>query len=298
MQRSVLMMTLGVLLTLPVLGQIKVVASTSDLADFASIVGGEQVSVEFIVRGTQNPHYIDVKPSYMLQLKRADIFLVVGLELELWAPRIIDGSRNDKLVVVDCSRGIKRLEVPTQQVDKSMGDVHPLGNPHYWLNPENVGTILSTIADAFSQLAPEHAELFRSRRERYLATLADAITQWKKLLAPFAGAKLVTYHSSFSYFAEYFGLSIVDQIEPKPGIPPTPSHTSGLIAMMRSGNVGVIALEQFYPANVAEQIAQSTSAQLVRVSTSTGGLPATETYLKLMEHNVRSLAQAFARAKQ
>jgi len=298
MQRTVMMMALAVLLVLPVVGQIKVVASTSDLADFASIVGGEQASVEFIVRGTQNPHYIDVKPSYMLQLKRADIFLVVGLELELWAPRIIDGSRNDKLLVVDCSRGIKRLEVPTQQVDKSMGDVHPLGNPHYWLNPENVGVILSTIADAFSQLAPEHAEKFRSRRDQYLGTLDVANTQWKKLLAPFAGSKLVTYHSSFSYFAEYYGLSVVDQIEPKPGIPPTPSHTSGLIALMRTAKVGVIALEQFYPANVAEQIAQSTGAELVRVSTSTGGLEGTETYLKLMEHNVRSLADSFARANR
>jgi len=297
MHRSVLMIFLGAVLAVPAAGQIRVVASTSDLADFASIVGGEQVSVEFIVRGTQNPHFIDVKPSYMLQLKRANIFLVVGLELELWAPRIIDGSRNDKLVVVDCSNGITRLEVPTGRVDKSMGDVHPLGNPHYWLDPDNVGTILETIADAFSQAAPEHAQLFRSRREHYLATLAGALAEWKKLLAPFAGAKLVTYHSSFPYFADHFGLSIVNHIEPKPGIPPTPSHISGLITMMRTGKVAVIALEQFYPANVAEQIAQSTGAELVRVSTSIGGLEGTETYLKLMEHNVRALANAFAKAR-
>jgi len=178
-----------------------------------------------------------------------------------------------------------------------MGDVHPLGNPHYWLDPDNVGTILETIADAFSQAAPEHAQLFRSRREHYLATLAGALAEWKKLLAPYAGAKLVTYHSSFPYFADHFGLSIVNHIEPKPGIPPTPSHISGLITMMRTGKVAVIALEQFYPANVAEQIAQSTGAELVRVSTSIGGLEGTETYLKLMEHNVRALANAFAKAR-
>lgn len=297
MHKGFVLFILASMLALPSFAQIKVVASTSDLADFASIVGGEQVSVEFIVRGTQNPHYIDVKPSYMLQLKRADIFLIVGLELELWSLRIIDGSRNDKLMVVDCSHGIERLEVPTRQVDKSMGDVHPLGNPHYWLNPENVGTILSTIVNAFSQVAPQHADQFRSRRERYLEALEAKIAEWKALLAPYGGAHLVTYHSSFSYFAECFGLSVVNHIEPKPGIPPTPSHTSALIAMMRSGNVRVIALEQFYPSNVAEQIAQSTGASVVRVSTSVGGVDGTGTYLELMEHNVRALAQAFARGK-
>ena len=274
--------------------QIKVVASTSDLADFAKIVGEEEVSIEFIVRGSQNPHYIDVKPSYMLQLKRADIFLFVGLELELWAPRILDGSRNDKLILVDCSKGIDRLEVPTRQVDKSMGDVHPLGNPHYWLAPDNIGIILQTIVDAYSVVAPEHADLFRSRRASYLSILDAKTAEWKNLLKPYAGAKLVTYHTSFSYFAKFFGLSIVGQIEPKPGIPPTPSHTSELIAMMRSGKVGVVAVEQFYPSSVAEQIADATGATLARVSTSVGGLEGTSSYLELMDHNVRALASAFA----
>ena len=297
MKKCFLVLSLTLLGALPALGQLHVVASTSDLADFATIVGGEEVSVEYIVRGSQNPHYIDVKPSYMLQLKRADIFLVVGLDLELWAPRIIDGSRNDKLLLVDCSGGIDRLEVPTRQVDRSMGDVHPLGNPHYWLDPTNVGTILETIVETFSQIAPEHADRFRERRKQYLAVLEEKIADWDGLLKPYAGAKLVTYHSSFPYFARHFGLSIVNQIEPKPGIPPTPSHTSELIAMMRSGKIGVIALEQFYPVSVAEQIAGATGAALARVSTSVGGLEGTSSYLDLMDHNVRVLADAFAKAK-
>jgi ABC-type Zn uptake system ZnuABC Zn-binding protein ZnuA len=233
----------------------------------------------------------------MLQLKRAQVFLVVGLELELWAPRIIDGSRNDELLLVDCSQGIERMEVPTRRVDKGMGDIHPLGNPHYWLDPQNVSTILTTIAETFSQITPEHADAYESRREEYLTRLQAKIAEWEELLAPHRGAKLVTYHSSLPYFAKYFGLSVVDQIEPKPGIPPTPSHTSSLITKMRGGNVRVIALEQFYPESVAAQIAASTGATLVRVSTSVGGLEGTANYIRLMDHNVGSLAAAFTIAQ-
>lgn len=295
MLRVITVLIVMVIACLTSSAQIKVVASTSDLANFATIVGGAEASVEFIVRGSQNPHYIDVKPSYMLQLKRAQLFLFVGLELELWAPRIIDGSRNDRLILVDCSSGIDRLEVPTRQVDKSMGDVHPLGNPHYWLDPDNIAIILETIVDAFSQVDPEHAALFRERRTQYLATLENKAAEWKSLLKPYEGKQIVTYHSSFPYFAQYFGLSIAGQIEPKPGIPPTPSHTAKLIEMMRSAKIRVIALEQFYPESIAQQIASSTGSTLVRVSTSVGGLDGTSNYLELMDHNVRALADAFGK---
>jgi zinc/manganese transport system substrate-binding protein len=297
MQKLFTLITVTALLSLSALAQVKVVASTSDLADFATIVGGDDVSVEVIVRGTQNPHYIDVKPSYMLQLKRADVFLVVGLELEIWAPRIIDGSRNDKLMLVDCSRGIDRLEVPTGKVDRSMGDVHPLGNPHYWLDPGNVAVIMQTMVDAFSQVAPDRASKFQENRSRYLAKLEAKTAEWKRMLKPYAGAKMVTYHTSLSYFAKFFGLSVVDQIEPKPGIPPTPSHTADLIAMMRSAKVSVVALEQFYPESVAQEIAGATGAMLVHVSTSVGGLEGTSNYMDLMDHNVRALAEAFGKGK-
>ncbi len=295
MQRLLTLAVLMFTLTAAVTAQINVVASTSDLADFANVIGGEQAHVEYIVRGSQNPHYIDVKPSYMLMLKRAQLFLEIGLELELWGSRIIDGSRNENLIIVDCSQGIERLEVPTGKVDRSQGDVHPLGNPHYWLDPDNIGTILQTIVDAYSSLDPDHAELFRTRRAAYLAALEKKTAEWKNLLGPYAGRKLVTYHSSFPYFAKYFNLTIAAQIEPKPGVPPTPSHTAELIAMMRSAKIGVIALEQFYPSSVAEQIAESTGASVVRVSTSVGGLEGIETYLELMDHNVRALAEAFAK---
>lgn len=178
MKHIVLLLIIVLLITPGVPAQVRVVASTTDLADFASVLGGDAVLVDHIVRGSQNPHFIEVKPSYMLKLKSADIFLIVGLELELWAPQIIDGSRNPDLIVVDCSRNIERLEVPTARVDKSMGDLHPNGNPHYWLDPENVRTILQTIYEAFVRVDPEHAALFKSNMEEYLKVIEAKTKEW------------------------------------------------------------------------------------------------------------------------
>ena len=280
------------LLTTPSVSKIKVVASLTDLADFATIVGGEKVQVDCIVRGTQNPHFIDVKPSYMMKLKSADLFLMIGMELELWAPQIIDGSRNSNLVVVDCSRNVKKLEVPTSKTDASAGDVHPLGNPHYWLDPENAQFVLQEIFESLSRISPSDREYFKKNMDEYVRKLNAKISEWTALMKPLQGTKLVTYHTSFSYFANRFGLTVVGYVEPKPGIPPSPSHSADLIKLMRSSGVKLIGLEQYFEDSTPTQIAATTGANLVRLSTSVGGVEGTDDYLKLIEYNVKAIVAA------
>ncbi len=270
----------------------KVVTSISDLAEFTKAIGGDRVEVDHLIRGPQNPHYIDVKPSYMLKLKSADLFIVVGMQLELWAPQIIDGSRNSNLIIVDCSKRIQKLEVPTGKVDASQGDIHPFGNPHYWLDPENVGPIMEEIFENLVKVSPGDQAYFKGNMESYLKVLEQRLVGWKTIMEPLKGSKIVTYHTSFSYFAKRFGLSVVGYVEPKPGIPPSPSHTAELIEMMRRGSVKVIGLEQYFEDNTPNRIAVSTGAKVVRLSTSVGGLEGTETYLDLIDHNVRQLAGA------
>jgi ABC-type Zn uptake system ZnuABC Zn-binding protein ZnuA len=272
--------------------KIRVVTSLSDLAEFTKVVGGEKVDVDFLVRGSQNPHYIEIKPSYMLKLKSARLFVTIGMQLELWAPQIIDGSRNPNLIVVNCSRNVRKLEVPTARVDASMGDVHPFGNPHYWLDPENVKFILQEILDNLVKVAPEDAEYFKSNMNSYVRTLNTKIAEWTSLTKPLKGTKLVTYHTSFSYFAERFGLSVVGYVEPKPGIPPTPSHSTELIQLMRNSGVKIVGLEQYFEDNTPQQIATAANAKLIRLSTSVGGIDGTEDYIRLIDHNIRAIVSA------
>ncbi len=277
---------------------ITVVTSTTDLADFARIIGGDHVSVSSIVRGPQNPHYIDVKPSYMMKLRSADVFLVVGMQLELWSQQLIDGSRNANLRVVDCSRGVHKLEVPTGRVDASQGDVHPLGNPHYWLDPHNVRPILEDIVEAFSVIDPDHSAIFRQNQESYLKILDQKQAEWEERLAQFRGAPIVTYHSSFSYFLARFGIEVVAHIEPKPGIPPTPSHTASVIQMIRERHIAAIGVEQFFDESVPERIATAAGAKVVRLSTSVEGREGTDSYISLIDFNISALASALGKKPQ
>lgn len=276
---------------------LKVVASTSDLADIARIVGGDKVIVDYIVRGAQNPHYIEVKPSYMLKLRNADLFFVVGMQLEIWSSQIVDGSRNANLRVVDCSRAIGKLEVPSAVVDASGGDVHPYGNPHYWLDPENAKIIATEMSEAYAQLDPADAAGFAANAAAFRASIDAKLAEWTRLLAPFRGERIVTYHSSFSYLAKRFGLDVVGYIEPKPGISPTPSHTVELIQRMQNDHVRIIGLEQYFEENVPKRIAEATGARVVPLATSVGGRDGTDSYIAMMEYNVRQIITAFTGTK-
>lgn len=270
---------------------VRVVTTLPDLADFTRKVGGEKVSVEYIVRGNQNPHYIDVKPSFMLKLKSADVFLMIGMELELWAQQLIDGSRNDRLLVVDLSKSINKLEVPTK-ADASQGDVHRYGNPHYWLDPRNVRIIVQEIVAALARVSPADEPTFRTNAEHYLQTLGAKIAQWETVLQPYRGVKIITFHRSWSYFAAWLGLDVVDYVEPKPGIQPSPSHTAELIRKVREGGIKAIIVEPFYDTSAPEQIVRATDVKILRLATSVGGVDAATEYIALMDYNITTLSSA------
>jgi len=270
---------------------VRVVTTLPDLADLTRQVGGDKVVVDFLVRGDQNPHVIEVKPSYMMKLKSADLFLMMGMDLELWAPQIIDGSRNASLEVVDLSRRIAKLEIPAS-LSASEGDVHRYGNPHYWLDPRNIRIVVEDIVAALARKSPGDEAFFRSNADACLKNLQSAITRWENVMKPFAGSKIITFHKSWSYCAAWLGLAVVDQIEPKPGIAPSPSHTAELISLVRQSGIKVLIVEPFYDASAAEQIARATQAKVLRLPTSCGGAGGPTTYMELMDTIVTTLTGA------
>jgi zinc/manganese transport system substrate-binding protein len=270
---------------------IKVVTSLPDLADFARQVGGDKVSVDNIVRGDQNPHFVEVKPSYMMKLKSADIFLTIGMDLEMWAPQIVDGSRNTSLNVVDLSRDITKLEVPGR-VDASQGDVHKYGNPHYWLDPRNVRVIIGEIVEALAKASPGDERFFRANADAYLARLDKKIAEWEAAMKPFAGRKIITFHKSWTYLAGWLKLDVAGQVEPNPGIAPSPSHTAEIIDLVRKAGIKAVLVEPFYDTSAPSQIANAGNAKLLVLPTSTGGTELVKDYIGLMEYDVTTLASA------
>lgn len=289
--KNKLMMLITVFFGMNSWATVKVVTTLPDLADLTQQIGGDRVKVDFIVRGNQNPHFIDVKPSYMMKLKAADVFLTIGMELELWAPQIIDGSRNASLDVVDLSKNITKLEVPAR-LDASQGDVHRYGNPHYWLDPRNVRTMVQEIVAPLAKASPNDELFYKTNAEAYLKRLDAKIAEWEAKMKPFRGSKVVTFHKSWSYFADWLGLVVADQVEPKPGIPPSPSHTTELIQLVRTGNIKAIIVEPFYDTSAPEQIARSTSAKVLQLPTSVGGVDAAKDYISMMDYNIETLAAA------
>lgn len=270
---------------------VKVVTTLPDLADFTRQVGGDRVKVDYIVRGDQNPHFVEVKPSYMMKLKSADVFLTIGMELEMWAPQIVDGSRNASLDVVDLSRGVRKLEVPAR-VDASQGDVHRFGNPHYWLDPRNVRPMLEEIVAALAKASPADEPIFRANAAAYLKKLDEKIAAWENTMKPFAGSKVITFHKSWSYFADWLNLQIVGEVEPKPGIAPSPGHTAEIIQLVRAAGIKAIIVEPFYDLSAPEQIGRTTGAKVLVLPTSSGGVEQAADYIALIDYNVAALAAA------
>jgi len=271
---------------------VRIVTSLPDLADMARNIGGDRVTVDYIVQGNQNPHFVEVKPSYMMKLKKADLFMIVGMDLEMWAPQIIDGSRNSALKVVDLSRNIEKLEVPGR-LDASQGDVHRYGNPHYWLDPRNARTVVEEMLTAMVEASPGDEQFFRANAAGFLRKVDGKIAEWEATMKPFAGRRIVTFHKSWGYFAKWLGIVVADQVEPKPGIQPSPGHTADLIRLVREGNIKAIVVEPFYDRSAAEQIARSTGAKVITLVTSVGGVGEAVDYLTMMDYNIRTLAEAF-----
>ncbi|MCF7824293.1 MAG: metal ABC transporter substrate-binding protein [Candidatus Marinimicrobia bacterium] len=275
--------------------KVNVVASLTDMADIARQIGGKNVSVVSIARGNQDPHYVEVLPSSMIKVKKADMYLMVGMELDQWAEQIIDGSRNRHLRIVDCSARVKPLNVPTRKVDASMGDIHPNGNPHYWLSPENGKLIAQTIAVNLQEIDPAHSNEYERNLEVFLKSIDDLESKWGKTYEILRGQSLIYYHDTWPYFNEYFGLKAVVFIEPKPGIMPTPTHLDQLIRIIRDQEISVIAMEPYFSTKATDYLKQKTGVQVVKMAQSVGAQQNTESYQEMLTYNLEILKEALSK---
>ncbi len=284
-------------------GQLYVITTTQDLASIAAEIGGDRVKVESLSKGYQDPHFVDAKPSFLVKLRKADLFIQVGRDLEIaWAPGLLNNARNARILpsnpgFVDASKGVAMLELPTN-VSRSEGDIHPLGNPHYWLNPDNGLTIAANVRDALERLAPNDRAYFEQRYKDFEGRVMQRIEGWKKEAASsgLSGAKAVTYHRSWPYFAAAFGLEVIDFVEPKPGVPPAPRHTRDLMEQMKAQKVRLLIVEPYFDPKLPQQIARETGAALVILPPSVGASPEAKDYFSLFDTQLSRLRKALAPA--
>ncbi|OFW39334.1 MAG: hypothetical protein A3F70_10915 [Acidobacteria bacterium RIFCSPLOWO2_12_FULL_67_14] len=278
--------------------KVNVVTSTEDLASIAREVGGDRVNIIALARGVQDPHFVEPKPSFILAVNRADLYIAVGRELEIgWLPPLLTSSRNARIQpgargYLDASLNVRILDIPTGQITRAMGDVHPLGNPHYWLDSGNGRRIAQAIRDKLSELAPDGRASFAQRYDDFDRRLAAAEKRWDAALAPYKGTKLVTYHRSWPNFMDRFGLEVIGYVEPKPGIPPSPSHILALIEEMKRQMVKVIVVEPYFSLRTPQSIASQVGGRVLVLAPSVGGAKEATDYIQLFEYNVRLLAAA------
>lgn len=282
----------------PAAAALTVVTTTSDLAAIVTEVGGDKVSVTALAKGYQDPHFVEAKPSFVLLLNKAQLLVVVGRELEIaWLPPLVTQSRNARIQpgaagYLDASQQAKILDMPSGPVTRAMGDVHPEGNPHYWLDPENGSRIAASVAAKLSELDAANAPVYAQRLADFQKRLAGAIQGWKGQLAPYKGLKVFTYHRSWTNFADAFGLNVIGYVEPKPGIPPTPQHTLDVINVMKAQQVRIIIVEPYFDLKTPNSIAANTGGKVLVLPPSVGGVPQAGDYFKLFDYDVSLLLAA------
>ncbi|MBI1909860.1 MAG: zinc ABC transporter substrate-binding protein [Deltaproteobacteria bacterium] len=293
--KKLLILFLVTISPLSAIAKLNIVTTTPDLAALAKEVGGDRVAVISLARGDQDPHYLEPKPSYAVKLNRADLLIAVGLDLEIgWLPVLLTQSRNPKIQpgspgYLEPTSGVRILEIPHGPIDRSQGDVHPLGNPHYWLDPRNGLVIASQIASRLKEIDPEgdYAARFFDFEKRLKARIAV----WEKETAPLRGKRIVTHHKSFSYFVDWVGLQVAGLVEPKPGIPPPPSHLLKLINQVRQENISLLVTENYYDPKPSREIGQKTGAKVLILPTSVGGEAGVGTYEALFDRLIRKLKE-------
>ncbi len=274
--------------------KIRAVATIPDLADMARNIAGDLIEVTSLATGVEDIHAVPMKPSFAVLLNRADVLLLVGLEAEhAFLPGLLEAARNPKILrdapgYIDCSVNVTPLEVPTR-IDRSLGDQHPMGNPHINLDPVLGKDMARAIADGLSRNFPEYTSTFKKNLDAYLAKLDEAITRWEQEAKPLRGVKLVSYHPDLIYFAERFGMEAAGTIEIRPGVDPTPGHIADLEERMRKEKVDLVVRELHYPAGLAETVAQATGAKLVELPVMSGGRPETKDYISFIDYNVRTM---------
>jgi ABC-type Zn uptake system ZnuABC Zn-binding protein ZnuA len=277
--------------------KIRVVTTIPDLKSLTEAVGGNLVEVDSLTRGIQNFHEAEVRPSMMLKLRKADLLVENGLELDRWVDVAVEGANNPNIIRgavgrVEISRGVPVLDVPTTRVDRSMGDVHPLGNPHFSLDPGLAPIITHNILEALARLAPEHRATFERNRQAFLARLDQEMARWTRTLEPVKGAKVVSYHPDFIYFLTRFGLVQVGTVEDRPGIPPSPQHLARLIQTMKSERVKVILVEPWNDVKLATRVADEAGARALVMASSVGAVKGADNYIAAVDYNVKILAEA------
>jgi zinc/manganese transport system substrate-binding protein len=275
--------------------KLRVVTTTADLRALTEAVGGDLVEVDSLARGTQNPHDLEVRPSLMVKVRRADLLVVNGLDLDQWAEVVVQGANNPRVLPgapgrVDASEGLPVLDVPTTRVDRSMGDVHPAGNPHYTPDPGMAPRVTANILAGLVRLMPQARPMFETNRGAFLARLEQAMPRWQATLAPFKGAGVVQYHADFVYLLARFGLVKAGAIEDRPGIPATPGHLARLIQEMKQAQIKLVVVEPWNDVKLAERVAREAGARVRVLAPSVGALREATTYLDTVDYNVRTLA--------
>jgi zinc/manganese transport system substrate-binding protein len=282
----------------PAAAKVSVVSSLHDFASIAQSIGGDRVDAFALAKGYQDPHFVDAKPSFIVRLSKADLLIVAGLELEIgYLPPLIDQSRNDKIHpgnrgYLDASVGCDILQRPTGQVTRAMGDVHPYGNPHYWTDPDNGRVIARAIAARLSELDPAGKAAYDKGLADFEAKLAAKQKEWDGKMAPYAGTKIVTFHDSWPNFAKHFKLVVAGHVEPKPGIPPSPTHTLEIINLISAEKIPVILVEPYFDTKTPKYIAEKTGSAVVTFYPSVGGTSDIKDYFALFDKNVDSFVAA------
>jgi zinc/manganese transport system substrate-binding protein len=277
---------------------LNVITSTEDLAAIVREVGGDKVAAESLAKGYQDPHFVEAKPSFVIKLHNADLLVVVGRELEIgWLPPLITQSRNAKIApgganYLDASQTVRILDIPTGQITRAMGDVHPMGNPHYWLEPGNGRKIAKAVQDKLSSMSAGDAAYFAQRYADFDKRLAEAEKRWQAAMAPYKGLKIVTYHRSWPNFADYFGLDVIGYIEPKPGIPPSPAHQLEVTEEMKRQNVKIILVEPYFDLQTPNKIARDIGGKVLVMTPSVGGVKEVQNYIQLFDYDVNLLVNA------
>ncbi len=278
-------------------GKLRVVTSLPDLKSIAEFVGGEKIETFAIATGFQNPHFVDPKPSYILKLSKADVFVTVGLDLETgWVPPLLNSARNARVLkggtgYVDASTNVPLLQVPSN-VNRGEGDIHIYGNPHYWLDPAIGKIIARNIYDGLVRVDPADEAYFKENLRSFNARIDEKMKEWAQKMKPFKGAKIIAYHNEWPYFEQRFGLHIVDFLEPKPGIPPTPSQLAKVIGEMKTGNIKVIITSPYFTTESAELVARNAGGKVVTLATSVGADASIKTYFDLFDYNIAKMVDA------
>ena len=282
----------------PSFAKVNVVSTLQDFASIAEAIGADRVETYALAKGYQDPHFVDAKPSFIIRLSKADLLIAAGLELEIgYLPPLLDQSRNTKIHpgnpgYLDASLGCDILQRPTGQVTRAMGDVHPYGNPHYWTDPENGRVIARSIAAKLAELDPAGKATYDKNLAAFESKLSEKEREWDGKMAPYAGTKIVTFHDSWPNFAKHFKLVVAGHVEPKPGIPPSPSHTLESINLIMAQKIPVILVEPYFDMKTPKSIADKTGAAVAVFYPSVGGIPEIKTYFDLFDKDIDSFVSA------